>query len=75
MQECRSYFRCKNKDCGAKKKVDWVPSNPSNVRVLYEGGHNHQCARTDSDQLDEATMVQANQYDLATQIFGSRETY
>ncbi|PKU78343.1 Protein WRKY1 [Dendrobium catenatum] len=68
----RSYFRCKKKDCGAKKKVEWAPSNPSTVRVLYEGNHNHQCARIDSDEVDEDAMIQANQYDLATQIFGSR---
>ncbi|KAH0457323.1 hypothetical protein IEQ34_012638 [Dendrobium chrysotoxum] len=68
----RSYFRCKKKDCGAKKKVEWAPSNPSDVRVLYEGSHNHQPARTGSDQVDEAAMIQVNQYDLATQIFGSR---
>ncbi|XP_020579875.1 probable WRKY transcription factor 24 [Phalaenopsis equestris] len=68
----RSYFKCRKKDCGAKKKVEWAPSNPSNVRVLYEGVHNHQRYIIDSDPVDLAAMIHANQYDLVTQIFGTR---
>ncbi|KAG0447930.1 hypothetical protein HPP92_028080, partial [Vanilla planifolia] len=63
----RSYFKCRINNCKARKVVDWPPDHPSNVTVTYKGGpHNHR-ARIE----ETGSGILANQYDLATQVFGS----
>ncbi|PKU68927.1 WRKY transcription factor 44 [Dendrobium catenatum] len=66
---CRSYFRCVNKTCKARKKLEWPPNEPNNIETTYEGDHNHR----DRSENEEAGIA-ANQYDLATQMFGSART-
>lgn len=66
MPACRSYFRCKSKSCGAKKKVEWHPSHPDDLRILYEGSHDHHAAPS------PGSTSAANQYDLSNQVFGSQ---
>ncbi|XP_062211984.1 WRKY transcription factor 71-like [Phragmites australis] len=70
IQKIRSYFRCRHKLCGAKKRVEWHPHDPSSDRrIVYEGAHQH-------GSPSEATGVQGdgggapNQYELSTQYFG-----
>ncbi|CAD6342407.1 unnamed protein product [Miscanthus lutarioriparius] len=42
IQKIRSYFRCRHRLCGAKKKVEWHPRDPSgDLRIVYEGAHQH----------------------------------
>ncbi|CAN6287344.1 unnamed protein product [Urochloa humidicola] len=42
IQKKRSYFRCRHKLCGVKKRVEWHPSDPAaDLRVFYEGAHQH----------------------------------
>ncbi|KAJ3687375.1 hypothetical protein LUZ61_016539 [Rhynchospora tenuis] len=67
IQKIRSYFKCKNKSCNAKKRVEWHPSNPSNLRIVYDGNHDHH-SKLDLDQ--GSSSGSANQYDLSNQIFG-----
>lgn len=37
----RSYFKCRRNECGAKKRAEWPPYDPSNLRIVYDGAHNH----------------------------------
>ncbi|KAF0923783.1 hypothetical protein E2562_006739 [Oryza meyeriana var. granulata] len=61
IQKNRSYFRCRDQRCGAKKKVEWHPHDPTlNLRVVYDGAHHH----------GSPSAAAANQYDLSTQYFG-----
>ncbi|XP_028554988.1 probable WRKY transcription factor 26 [Dendrobium catenatum] len=69
IKKYRSYFRCVNKTCKARKKLEWPPNEPNNIETTYEGDHNHR----DRSENEEAGIA-ANQYDLATQMFGSART-
>jgi len=61
---CRSYFRCRHRQCGAKKKVEWHPSDPSVVlRIVYEGAHQH-------GSPPSAAAAASNKYELGAQYFG-----
>uniref|UniRef100_A0A453H0T1 WRKY domain-containing protein n=1 Tax=Aegilops tauschii subsp. strangulata TaxID=200361 RepID=A0A453H0T1_AEGTS len=64
---CRSYFRCRDKRCGAKKKVEWQPGDP-NLRVVYDGAHQHGSPSSNGGGQDADGA--ANRYDLSTQYFG-----
>uniref|UniRef100_A0A0D9VX28 WRKY domain-containing protein n=1 Tax=Leersia perrieri TaxID=77586 RepID=A0A0D9VX28_9ORYZ len=64
IQKNRSYFRCRDQRCGAKKKVEWHPHDPTlNLRVVYDGAHHH-------GSPSSSSAAAANQYDLSTQYFG-----
>ncbi|RRT84774.1 hypothetical protein BHM03_00000720 [Ensete ventricosum] len=63
---CRSYFKCRNKECKAKKRAEWPPADPSNLRILYDGSHHHH-PPVDSQQLPG---VAGNRYELGNQVFG-----
>ncbi|TVU45827.1 hypothetical protein EJB05_05330, partial [Eragrostis curvula] len=70
IQKIRSYFRCRHKSCGAKKKVEWDPSHAgSDMRIVYDGAHQH-------GDPPSATGGQGggggagNQYELRAQYFG-----
>ncbi|KAF9686526.1 hypothetical protein SADUNF_Sadunf03G0167800 [Salix dunnii] len=54
----KSYFKCQTENCVAKKRVEW--SSPDNLRILYEGSHNHV----------SSTTRRTNQFNLYTQVFG-----
>ncbi|CAL4943494.1 unnamed protein product [Urochloa decumbens] len=65
---CRSYFRCRNKLCGAKKKVEWHPSDPSGaLRIVYDGAHQHGSPPPSSSAAGGAA---SNKYELGAQYFG-----
>lgn len=68
IQKIRSYFRCRDKRCGAKKKVEWQPGDPS-LRVVYDGAHQHGTTPFDGGggQDDDGA---ANRYELSAQYFG-----
>ncbi|CAN6317394.1 unnamed protein product [Urochloa humidicola] len=67
IQKIRSYFRCRNKLCGAKKKVEWHPSDPSGaLRVVYDGAHHHGSPPPPSSAAGGAS----NKYELGAQYFG-----
>ncbi|KAI0498483.1 hypothetical protein KFK09_019371 [Dendrobium nobile] len=69
IQKNRSYFKCVNNNCKARKKVEWQPNDPNNIDIAYKGDHNHR-ALVGRLENEEAGIA-ANQYDLATQMFGS----
>ena len=71
----RSYFRCRHKLCGAKKKVEWHPWDPSgDLRIVYEGAHQHgapaAAAAPPGGQLQGGGASDSNRYELAAQYFG-----
>ncbi|CAL9088197.1 unnamed protein product [Musa textilis] len=57
---------CRNKACKAKKRVEWPPADPSNLRILYDGSHHHH-PPADSQQ---PPSVAGNRYELGNQVFG-----
>ncbi|CAL4943495.1 unnamed protein product [Urochloa decumbens] len=68
IQKIRSYFRCRNKLCGAKKKVEWHPSDPSGaLRIVYDGAHQHGSPPPSSSAAGGAA---SNKYELGAQYFG-----
>ncbi|VAH95983.1 probable WRKY transcription factor 2 isoform X1 [Triticum dicoccoides] len=67
IQKIRSYFRCRDKRCGAKKKVEWQPGDPS-LRIVYDGAHQHGSPASNGGGQDGDGA--ANRYDLSTQYFG-----
>ncbi|PAN45829.1 hypothetical protein PAHAL_9G145800 [Panicum hallii] len=68
IQKIRSYFRCRHRLCGAKKKVEWHPSDPSGaLRVVYEGAHQHGSPPSSSAA---AAGGASNKYELGAQYFG-----
>ncbi|CAL4926507.1 unnamed protein product [Urochloa decumbens] len=71
----RSYFRCRHKLCGVKKRVEWHPSNPAgDLRIVYEGAHQHGSGAAPSSGAQGAGGGggggAANQYELGAQYFG-----
>nr|WGV38239.1 WRKY [Loropetalum chinense var. rubrum] len=72
----RSYFKCQTMNCRAKKRVEWSTSEPAgNVRVVYEGVHNHGFSAPDSGSSHGTSNSSANQYNLLTQVFGNKPTF
>ncbi|XP_039783154.1 WRKY transcription factor 28-like [Panicum virgatum] len=70
IQKFRSYFRCRHRLCGAKKKVEWHPSDPSGaLRVVYEGAHQHGSPPSSSAAAGAAAGA-SNKYELGAQYFG-----
>ncbi|KAL6894537.1 hypothetical protein ACP4OV_008635 [Aristida adscensionis] len=71
IQKIRSYFRCRHKQCGAKKKVEWHAGDPGrNLRVVYEGAHQHGAPPPAAgDQAGGAAAAAANRYELRAQYF------
>ncbi|CAL4918205.1 unnamed protein product [Urochloa decumbens] len=68
IQKIRSYFRCRNKLCGAKKKVEWHPSDPNRaLRIVYDGAHQHGSPPSSSSA---AAAAASNKYELGAQYFG-----
>nr|CAB3493818.1 unnamed protein product [Digitaria exilis] len=69
---CMSYFRCRHKLCGAKKKVEWHPSDPGgDLRVVYEGAHQHGSpASSSSAAAATGSGGASNRYELGAQYFG-----
>ncbi|PKU68930.1 hypothetical protein MA16_Dca002198 [Dendrobium catenatum] len=68
-----SYFKCVNKNCKARKKVDWPPNEPNNIDISYEGDHNHRALATGHSENDEAGIA-ANEDDLTTLTLGPTRT-
>lgn len=73
IQRIRSYFRCRDKRCGAKKKVEWQPGDPS-LRVVYEGAHQHGSPSSSSSCTGAGHDGAANRYELSAQYFGGPRT-
>lgn len=71
---CRSYFRCRHKMCGVKKKVEWHPSDAAgDLRIVYEGAHHHGSGAATSSAHQGAAAgaaASANLYELGAQYFG-----
>ncbi|KAF8398596.1 hypothetical protein HHK36_017527 [Tetracentron sinense] len=67
----RSYFKCQKTNCRAKKRAEWSSSDPSNLRVVYEGMHTHPSStHQPNSSQQQASISSANQYNLLTQVFG-----
>jgi hypothetical protein len=72
----RSYFRCRHKLCGAKKKVEWHPRDPSgDLRIVYEGAHQHGAPAAAAPpgpggQHHGGGASDFNRYELGAQYFG-----
>ncbi|KAF8681709.1 hypothetical protein HU200_045140 [Digitaria exilis] len=75
IQKNRSYYRCRHKLCGAKKKVEWHPSDPSgNLRVVYNGAHQHSSPATSAPGASGGSGA-SNQYELGAQYFGGARSH
>ncbi|XP_064957567.1 WRKY transcription factor 28-like isoform X1 [Musa acuminata AAA Group] len=66
----RSYFKCREEGCKAKKRVEWPPSDPSNVKVTYDGVHHHPSPQLLSASYREERAGMANRYNLVIQVLG-----
>ncbi|KAJ8492564.1 hypothetical protein OPV22_014285 [Ensete ventricosum] len=66
----RGYFKCREKLCKAKKRVEWPPSDPSSVKVTYDGVHDHPSPQLLSASYQEAPAGMANRYNLVIQVLG-----
>ncbi|KAI4966648.1 probable WRKY transcription factor 2 [Hordeum vulgare subsp. vulgare] len=70
IQKIRSYFRCRDRRCGAKKKVEWQPGDPS-LRVVYDGAHQHGSPSSSSSHGGGGGQDgDGNRYELSAQYFG-----
>lgn len=73
---CRSYFRCQRANCNAKKRAEWSPWEPGDLRVVYEGIHTHGGPPTGPDPSSSgeggSSSTDANRYNLLTQVFGDQ---
>ncbi|KAM5582231.1 WRKY transcription factor 44-like [Rosa sericea] len=83
VRKFRSYFKCQNSNCRAKKRAEWSSSKPDELRVVYEGVHNHTDnnassagSASHSQQPDSSSALNpstdANRFDLYTQVFGNQ---
>ncbi|XAR59922.1 hypothetical protein NMG60_11033103 [Bertholletia excelsa] len=61
----RIYYKCQKSHCKAKKKAEWSSSDPDNLRVVYEGDHNHE-----DPPPANSSQEPSNPYNLYTQVFG-----
>uniref|UniRef100_A0A804JR08 WRKY domain-containing protein n=1 Tax=Musa acuminata subsp. malaccensis TaxID=214687 RepID=A0A804JR08_MUSAM len=66
IRKIRSYYRCRRKECNARKRLEWSPANPTILRVIYDGMHDH---RSPSD-AEQVHSVDVNQYELGNQVLG-----
>ncbi|XP_021636199.2 probable WRKY transcription factor 3 [Hevea brasiliensis] len=66
----RSYFKCRNQNCNARKKVEWSDRQPDNIRIVYEGVHSHS---SDHSHSSQPTSSAANQYNLLNQVYGDHQ--
>ncbi|KAF8035372.1 hypothetical protein BT93_C1410 [Corymbia citriodora subsp. variegata] len=67
----RSYFKCQKAGCNAKKRAEWSETEPGDLRVVYEGVHNHGSSQDQSGSSQSgASNTSANQYNLLNQVFG-----
>ncbi|URD73317.1 WRKY [Musa troglodytarum] len=64
----RSYFKCREEGCKAKKRVEWPPSDPSSVTVTYDGVHHHPSPQRPSASCEEDRAAIANRYNLVIQV-------
>lgn len=81
IRKFRSYFKCQESSCMAKKKADWCTSDPTTVRIVYDGDHSHthhgSSSSSSADQPKRGssnTSSNANQYNLLTQVFGDQSS-
>ncbi|CAN6282037.1 unnamed protein product [Urochloa humidicola] len=78
IQKKRSYFRCRHKLCGVKKRVEWHPNDPAgDLRIVYEGAHQHGSGAAPSSAQGAdgggggtGAASASNQYELGAQYFG-----
>ncbi|KAK3409649.1 hypothetical protein EUGRSUZ_J01756 [Eucalyptus grandis] len=68
----RSYYKCQRAECNAKKRAEWSETEPGDLRVVYEGAHNHSSSLQDQSGSSQsgASSTSANQYNLLNQVFG-----
>ncbi|KAF8035371.1 hypothetical protein BT93_C1409 [Corymbia citriodora subsp. variegata] len=68
----RSYFKCQKAGCKAKKQAEWSETEPGDLRVVYEGVHNHGSSSQDQSGSSQsgASSMSSNQYNLLNQVFG-----
>nr|AQX44162.1 hypothetical protein [Apostasia odorata] len=76
-ERARSYYRCTNADCSAKKKVERCPDGKV-TEVQYRGQHNHEPSR--KPKLPKERGIQScGSYGVAEQLdvpcIDSRESY
>ncbi|KAK4780059.1 hypothetical protein SAY87_016165 [Trapa incisa] len=64
----RSYFICQRANCKAKKRVEWSPLEPDDLKVVYVGTHTHE--GPDQAGPGSISSVDANRYNLLTQVLG-----
>lgn len=61
---CRSYYRCSNAGCPAKKHVERASHDPKVVITTYEGQHDHEMPPSrpvsQSTARDGANMITTN---------------
>ncbi|RVX12933.1 putative WRKY transcription factor 48 [Vitis vinifera] len=71
----RSYFKCQRTGCGAKKKAEWTPTEPSDIKVKYDGKHTHESwAYSVQSEGNSTASTATNQYNLFTQVFGDQDS-
>ncbi|WJZ88411.1 hypothetical protein VitviT2T_007712 [Vitis vinifera] len=71
----RSYFKCQRTGCGAKKKAEWTPTEPSDIKVKYDGKHTHDSwAYSVQSEGNSTASTATNQYNLFTQVFGDQDS-
>ncbi|KAJ8641704.1 hypothetical protein MRB53_018398 [Persea americana] len=73
IQKIRCYFKCQRATCIAKKKVEWPPTDPSNLIVTYEGHHNHpsNSGPHSSSSQQDGSDPRVNDYNLLSQVLGA----
>ncbi|XP_010276400.1 PREDICTED: WRKY transcription factor 44-like [Nelumbo nucifera] len=69
----RSYFKCQRTDCRAKKRAEWLASDPNNLRIVYQGVHNHPSSTSQLSSSQQGSASVTNQYNLFTQVFGDQD--
>lgn len=68
----RSYFKCQKANCMARKKAEWCPSEPGNVRIVYENPHSHGSNNPTGASGSSQSSNNANQYNLLNQVLGNQ---
>ncbi|KDO54478.1 WRKY transcription factor 23 [Citrus sinensis] len=80
IRKFRSYFKCQESSCMAKKRAEWCTSDPTNVRIVYDGVHSHTHHGSSPSSADQPrrgssnTSSNGNQYNLLTQVFGDQSS-
>ncbi|KAJ4724014.1 WRKY transcription factor [Melia azedarach] len=72
----RSYFKCQRANCTAKKRAEWSSSEPTNLRIVYDGVHTHDSSTSTitSSSNNNGNNNIANQFNLLTQVLGDQST-